>query len=197
VSAKTSGRLLSAVLAVFALSLFLPPGLFQAAVGLVVVVLVAVQDFGALRAVGRLRFWFFPGIFFALAPLWVGHPDMEVWGRSYSRSQLGQGAAFLWHAYVFTALVALLSRRVSARMAAAWAEKCGLRSFGLRLALALIALKLLRRMLAETIGVYRRQRPGIAGFLKDLPVLAGAVTGNCARLAENIAILFYIRGIRV
>jgi len=52
-------------------------------------------------------------------------------------------------------------------------------------------------MLVEAFGVYRRQRPGVFVFFKDLHVLAGAVVGNCARLAENIAILFYIRGIRV
>jgi len=196
-----AGRLRSGLLvpalAAFGVSLFLAPGPLEALVSLAVVSSVALQDPGALRAVGRPRFWVFPALFFILSPFFVGRPDAVVWGRGYSLAQLGQGLAFLLHAYAFTALTALVSRNVCARDMAARAQAWGFRRLGLRLALALIAVKLLRRMLAESFGLYRRQRPGAASFLRDLPVLAGAVAGNCVRVAENIAILFYVRGVRV
>ena len=185
------------ILAVFGASLCLAPGFFQALAGLAALILIAIQDFEALRTMGRLRVWFFPALFFLLAPFFAGHPDALVFGRGYSLVQLKQGMAFLLHAYVFTALMALVSRNVSAEDVTAKAEAWGLRRFGLRLALALVAVKLLRRMMVEAFGHYRRQRPGWTRFIGDLPVLAGAVMGNCGRVAENIAILFYIRGVRV
>jgi energy-coupling factor transporter transmembrane protein EcfT len=197
VRAELRAGLLIPALAGFVVSLFLSPGPVQAGIGFAVIALVAAQDLGALRVMGKVRFWVGPVIFFALSPFFIGSPDALVWGRHYSLAQLAQGAAFLLHAYVFAALAALVSRNVSAHEAAAWMEGHGARRFGLRLALALIAMKLLRRMLLETFGQYRRQRPGTALFLRDLPVLASAVTGNCVRLAENIAVLFYIRGVRV
>jgi hypothetical protein len=194
---KLRAGLFVPALAGFVVSLFLSPGPLQAAIGVSIVALVGAQDLGALGALGGPRLWAGPILFFALSPFIVGRPDVLVSGRAYSLAQLKEGAAFLLHAYAFTALAALLSRTVSANQAAAWAEGVGMRSLGLRLALALITLKLLSRMLEETFAQYRRQRPRAALFLRDLPVLAGAVTGNCVRLAENIAILFYIRGVRV
>lgn len=181
----------------FACGLLLKPGWAQAGAGAGVLVLLALQDFGAVRCAGRWRFWAFPVLFFGLGPFFVGSPDAQILGRGYCLARAAAGLSFLLHAYVFTVLVAVVSRNASAEQVVSLAQRWGLRGFGLRLALALIAVKLNERMVVETFGHYRRQRPGTARFLRDLPVLAGAIMGNCARMAENISILFYIRGVRI
>lgn len=188
---------LTASAAAFVVATAVRPGWPQAAADAAALALLALRDPGALRRAGRPRFWLFPAAFFALVPFFSGAPDCAVAGLPYSRAQLLTGAILLLHAYAFIALTAFLSRAFSFRDVAAFAKRLGLASAGLRASLALCAVKKLGTMLRETYAFYRARRPSRLAALRDIGVLVPAVLANAARTAEEIAVLFYLRDVRI
>jgi len=182
---------------VFILSLFAGPGKVQALFCVVVIAAVLTADPAALLEFGSLRLWVFPALFFALAPFMSGVRDGSLFGLKYSFDQLGLGMGFLLHAYAFTVFAAYASRKYSAREIIRAAEKIGMRSAGIRAALASSAVKKLKIMMEDTYSFYRLKRPGVYSSLRDLPVLFSAVIRNAAVIAREISVLFYIRNVRI
>jgi len=181
----------------FSAALVLRPGTIQVLANVLVLLLLSARDFRVLWNVGRARFWIFPILFFVLSPFFIGVRDGALLGAGYSFSQLRLGMIFLLHAYTFVVWIAFVAGRYSSQDILRAAEAAGWPSLGLRIALALMAAKKIRKMLSEMRQMYRSDRPGWGKALRGFPILAGAVVRNSSRLAEEISILFYIRNVRL
>lgn len=146
---------------------------------------------------GSPRFWLFPALFFALLPFLAASPDTVLFGLPYSRARLLEGMSLLFHAYAFTVLTLYAAYAYSVEELTAFAARLGLRNTGLKVALALIVLRSLKAMLAETWYYFALERPGRAARLRGLPVLFFAALRNAAAAAEDLSVLFYLRGVRI
>ena len=154
------------------------------------------KDAGSLRA-GSFRFWIFPALFAALSPFFIGEKNSAIAGMAYSTAQLKTGGIFLLHAYGFSALAVFAARNFSTGEVVAFGEKIGLKTLGLRIALAAAAARILRRTVLETWQTYRLGRPQLKKVFSDSGVLAGAMARNTALAAENIAVLLHIRNVKI
>lgn len=188
---------LSVLAAAFILSLALPGADAQYAASALVILLVAVKDAAALTKLGGLKFWLFPLAFALLSPLVAGEPGMTVMGRAYSKAQLDINALFLLHAYCFVIAGAYYGRNYTLSDTVELGRRLGLKTLGLRAAMAVCAAKKLELMIAETARTYARTRPSKADKLRGFPVLAGAVIRNTVIIAEELSVLLYIRKIEL
>ncbi len=150
----------------------------------------------SLRA-GSPRFWTFPALFFLALPFLSPAPDSYFLGAPYSAARLRDGLALLAHAYAFTVLTIFVSLSYSVEEITAFAARLGLRNTGLKIALAMIVLRSLKAMLSETWYYYSLDRPGRRARLAGLPVLFFAAMRNAAAAAEDLSVLFYLRGVRI
>lgn len=180
----------------FLAALFAGAGPAQEGACLLTLLLCACADAGVLRSCARPRWWIFPILFALLTPLLVGAKGLSILGRPYSGSQLRAGLGFLLQAYAFTVFAATVSRTYSARQVVSAFERAGLRSVGLRLALAAAATRGLDRMLRESYESYRLDRPGTWPALRDAPLLFAALARGAERAAEELSILLYLRNVR-
>ncbi|NLO90797.1 MAG: hypothetical protein GX410_02225 [Elusimicrobia bacterium] len=183
-------------LALFAASLILGGGYTGALLLAGAALVVALRDWRALREFGSLRFWIPLLLFVLLMPFFIPGDGFLLLGRPYSAAQFASGMRILGNAYVFTVLAAFVSRNFSLREIVEFAERCGGRNTGLRIALVTASSGMVKRALAETWLLYSAGRGGIR-LLSDLPVFMAAVLRNTAMKAEQIALLFFIRDIGV
>jgi len=185
------------LLTCFAAMLFTPQP-FRTACGGAAIILLLFTDPRALISCGSWRFWLFPVLFILLAPFLAGRQDIILpGGISYSSEQFFQGLGFIFNAYIFALVIVYLSRNFSSREITAVADRAGLPSVGLRIALAISAMSILRAMLSETWSAYTATRHTTAERLRELPALAGAAVRNSALCAERISVLFQIRNIKL
>lgn len=195
--ALTKNRFLAALLGAFALSLAWPGAKAQCLFSGALIALVAARDARALLKLGRLKFWLFPLAFVLLSPFMAGTPDTLVYQKAYSVSQLLTNLRFMLHAYCLVILLAYFGRNYSLAEIVELGQRLGLKTLGLRVALAVCAAKKLELMIAETCRVYIRTRPATTERLAHFPVLAGAVLRNTVIIAEEISVLLFIRKIEL
>lgn len=194
---RTKNRFLAAMLGAFALSLVWPGGQAQCLFSGTLIALVALRDARALLKLGGLKFWLFPLAFVVLSPFMAGTPDTLVYGKNYSAAQLLVNSLFVLHAYCLVILLAYFGRNYSLSEIVELGQGLGLKTLGLRVALAVCAAKKLELMITETCRVYIRTRPTTAERLKHAPVLAGAIIRNTVIIAEEISVLLFIRKIEL
>ncbi|MDD4004979.1 MAG: hypothetical protein PHW69_07225 [Elusimicrobiaceae bacterium] len=188
---------LATALGAFAMSLLWPGAAAQCVLSAILVMLIALRDPRALTQTGSLKFWLFPLAFVLLSPFMAGEPDLNVFGLAYSKTQLDTNALFIVHAYCFVIMGAYYGRNHTLSETVELGRKLGLKTLGLRLALAICATKKLELMTGETFRTYARTRPGKRERLLDFAVLAGAVIRNTVLIAEDIAVLLFIRKIEL
>jgi len=184
-------------LALFLAGLIAGPPAWKFAFGALALAMIILHDPRSARPPVRLRFWIFPLMFAALAPFFAGDFDWKVFGRDFSSGMFFSGLSFVFHAYVLASITAFAGRNYSLNEIVFFAERQGFKSFGLRIALALSGMKIIRRQTLETFRQYRLTRRSWGAVIGDFDLLASATVRNCAATAERIAVLFYIRGVKI
>lgn len=184
-------------LALFFIGLLSGPLAWKFSAGALALAVVTAKDPRSALPSVRLRFWLFPLMFAVLAPFFAGTFDSLVFNRQYASDMLYSSLGFVFHAYVFMAIVTFAGRNYSMNEIVSFAERLGFKTFGLRIALALSGMKIIRRQTLETFRQYRLTRRTWPAVMKDFDLLASATVRNCAATAERIAILFYLRGVRI
>jgi hypothetical protein len=183
------GTCIKLALLFFVASLLLPQGGWQLGADLCVVLILASRDWRALVPAGGWRFWAFPLAFVALMPCFN---PAGVGLAHYDIGELRGGLFILGHAYVFASLAAFGTRSFSIREIAAASP-----AVGLRVALALCAARLLRRMIDDTWLHYRLTRPGFFAAAREMDIFIGAAIRNAAATAENMAALLHLRSVEI
>lgn len=184
-------------LALFLAGLIAGPPPWKFTFGGLALAMIILHDPRSARPPVRFRFWVFPLMFAALAPFFAGDFDWQVLGKDYSSGMFYSGLSFVFHAYVLASITAFAGRNYSLNEIVSFAERRGFKTFGLRIALALSGMKIIRRQTVETFRQYRLTRRNWASVIKDFDLLASATVRNCAATAERIAVLFYIRGVKI
>ncbi len=181
----------------FAASLLARSEHVRFAAGGVLLVVVLLKDRKALATAGSFKLWLFPVLFMIVSPFCIGVRGQIPGGIPYSMDQLEKGMLFLFHAYCFVVLGSFVSRTFSIQELIEAAERIGVPQTGLKVALAMAAVKILSRMVSETCSTYRMTRPGWISAMRECHILLGAIVRNATLAAERIAILFYIRNVRI
>lgn len=180
----------------FAASLFAGTDFVRCIAGGLLLLIVFAKDRKALMSGGSFKVWIFPMMFIVLSPFfWCGRHVFPA-GIPYSLDQLEKGLLFLFHAYCFVVFASFIARAFSIQELIGAAERIGVPSIGLKVALGTASVKILSRMAGETYMTYRLARPGIPAFLRELHILFGAIMRNAALVAEQISIIFFIRNVR-
>lgn len=185
------------LLAAFAAAISGKQGSFRVSLLAIILLFILLKNRKVFLNYARIRFWIFPLLFFCLGPFLIGKPETSVFGVPYSLEQLRTGMVFLLNVFVFASLAAFISGFYSMKEIVAVFESMGIRSFGLRTALAMSAVSMLKYTVLEMWLTYRALKPSLQESIIGFPVFFGAVLRNSARMAENISILFFIRNVKL
>lgn len=170
--------------------------LWQIGVCFLMVVILGSYNRKALAA-GSWKFWIFPLFFVFLLPFTAPESDIKLFGLDYNPKEIIRGAAFLLHAYSLFVFINYVGVAFTTSETVAFFERLGMKALGLRLALAIHSVKIVRGIIFQVFDAFVLEYPERKQQLKHFYIFLGALLRNSASTADNISILFYMRKIKL